>query len=767
VHGIWRAAIAALLGHALTAPGVDDSARVVALVAAIVVAVVWPGRGMLVLVLLAGAIGGIRLQHHVEIASRWEDASRVRVRMEVLEVRRSSVRVLAAAPGLPAVQAWVSGVDGARPGEFWEGILQTFPLVATRNPDDRDAVRNGLSSGAVLRARMIEDPRRVDAREPEWNQRARDAAHARWAERWGEGAGLWSALLLADRRGLDDDARSRLQLQGLAHLLALSGLHVGIVAGVMLWPWRKRGPRIWVAAVPVLLVWAVLAGGGASMMRAVGMVAWIAAARLRGLGSRPLDALAAVALLETVLRPEVVCGVGWWLSYTATAAILRILPWLAGRPWWQSALLVSFAAQTATAAWTLDAFGRLPWAAPAVQLVVGPAFTLVLAVGGVAAVVALGTGPIASAAAGVSALLAHGFGALVGVFTTSGRLALHHPGWDGLDWALVLALTALLLVPLRWTRRSLRVTTASAIVALVLVHVPSLLDALQGTSHRWVSLDVGQGDGGIYLCPRRVMVIDAGPYSPGLLPVDRVMIPYLERRGVGDASLVLTHGHLDHTAGTHRLLGSGRIGSLGMAAVDSTSEWAIELAVRAADEGVGVRWLAAGDTLWSDCCEAICLWPTEPTTFEHANDRSVVLRLGPRSTPLLTTGDLEHHAEEEVLALLERDHAVGVRRWSLKVAHHGGNTGTQEAWLRWLAPVYALISCGHGNRYGHPHPHLLQRLHDCGAELARTDLQGAIELRWTDANEVPVLVLHGRRPSSAAPVDALLRRTYAALAASP
>lgn len=757
MNGIWRAAVAALLGHALAAPGVDAPARMVAALALVGLFALQRRRGFVVLVVIAGALGGLRLQARVDAALDWE-GTRTRARFEVVELRRHSVRARLAAPDRTAVGAWISGVEGARPGQVWDAEIDVHPLLARRNPDDRDGVRNALGSGALLRARAVGAPLLVREGTASWSRRVRDRAHARWTERWGAGAGLWSALLLADRRGLDDDARSRLQSQGLAHLLALSGLHVGVLAGVLIWPWRKSGPRVWVASLPLLVAWTLVAGGGASMTRAVGMVGWIAVGRVRGRGTRPLDALAALVLLETVLRPEVICGVGWWLSYAATASILRILPWLSGRAWWQSALLVSLAAQSATAVWTLDAFGRIPWAAPVIQVVVGPAFTLLLAVGGLGAVLALGSGALAGAAAGLVALLAHGFGILVWVFSASGRLAVHHPGWEGFGWALAMALTALALVPLRWNRKVLRSTASLAVLVVAALHLP----LFAGPRHRWISFDIGQGDAGVYHCGSRVLVIDAGPHSNGMLPAERVVIPYLARRHVRGATLVLTHGHLDHTAGTRALLASGHITTLALAATDSTQAWAHELRTVALQRRVDLRWLSTGDTLWSDCCDAICLWPDLTTSHQHANDRSVVLRLGPRGAPLMTCGDLERKAEFELLDRLRGVPESPRPRWSLKVAHHGGNTGTDAPWLRWLTPRHALISCGHGNRYGHPHPDLLGRLHECGAEVVRTDREGAAELRWKATGEPPGLVRHGRRPTRSVLVDALRGRIYAA-----
>jgi competence protein ComEC len=118
------------------------------------------------------------------------------------------------------------------------------------------------------------------------------------------------------------------------------------------------------------------------------------------------------------------------------------------------------------------------------------------------------------------------------------------------------------------------------------------------------------------------------------------------------------------------------------------------------------------------------LWPPALSAPEHANDRSLVFVAGPADARILLCGDLEREGEA---ACLQAGAPAVV---ALKLAHHGGDTGSDLPWLRALAPRWALLSCGRGNRYGHPQAVVLERVASAGIQAWRTDQHGAIELSW-------------------------------------
>ena len=212
------------------------------------------------------------------------------------------------------------------------------------------------------------------------------------------------------------------------------------------------------------------------------------------------------------------------------------------------------------------------------------------------------------------------------------------------------------------------------------------------------------------------------------------MRPYLKRRNAREVTIALTHGHLDHTGGAEGLLRRFDVARLVLAAADSTAPWTEPLRRAAYEEEVEVVWLARGDDLRVGPQVLRCLWPPGDPPFEDANERSLVLVTEP-GRELFLTGDLEWGGEERL--------AVGAPVTVLKVAHHGGDTGTGDALLARLRPGWALISCGRGNRYGHPAPETLGRLSKTEAVILRTDQRGAIEFSC-DRSRVEVRT--ARRP---------------------
>jgi competence protein ComEC len=169
----------------------------------------------------------------------------------------------------------------------------------------------------------------------------------------------------------------------------------------------------------------------------------------------------------------------------------------------------------------------------------------------------------------------------------------------------------------------------------------------------------------------------------------------------------------------------GRIRRLYLARVEEGRAWTLPLLQVAASHGVELVWLERGQSLRVGDWTFRCLWPPGPSRDDPTNDRSLVLRGGPTGREILLTGDLESGAESALLALGDTlDVAV------LKVAHHGSKTGTSAQLLGRMGEGWALVSCGVGNRYGHPHGVTLEALREHGWRVLRTDEQGAVGAVW-------------------------------------
>ena len=555
---------------------------------------------------------------------------------------------------------------------------------------------------------------------------------------------LGASVLLGAR-----DADSRRLSQpfadlGLAHLFAVSGLHVGIILGLVLLPARVLGLGPSAAALAVICLlppYAVLTGLPGSVVRAAGLGALAAAAPCLGRRLDPLRALGCLYAASVGWDPAATLDTGLRLSYLAAGGILAVsratggLRFFGRRPgsWLGTGLGVTLAAQWFTLPVAAQAFGRISLWAPLANLVAVPVFGAAVWL----MVVALALAPVwlaAGQACGAAAwLLFRLLGATVAVsarHSGAGDLGLPQPSaWQLVIWG---GLTGGLLVALAALRRSGRPRTAllllaaSAPAGLALMVLPSRV-MWHGRQVELHQFDVGQGDCGLLVFPDgwAALLDTGGVYgvrSGGDGPFGREVLPWLRRTGRERVDLcVLTHGHRDHTGGARAAAAGLRI-----------DQWVCGGGAARALAGLPdtARIMSAQTprTLhrWRDWELSLLAAPHPPGIRVDENDRSLVVVLRQAGIGrLVWGGDLETPGENRLLAA---EPLLGpVQVW--KAGHHGSDTSGGPAWLSRLRPQLVLISCGVGNRYRHP-SHGPYVVGDDTLAVRRSDLHGSITVRW-------------------------------------
>ncbi len=273
-----------------------------------------------------------------------------------------------------------------------------------------------------------------------------------------------------------------------------------------------------------------------------------------------------------------------------------------------------------------------------------------------------------------------------------------------------------------------RKTALQLTLAVLLLNVGILLSPRlfqrQMPPLRVVFLDVGQGDSCVIQTPKgQVMVVDTGNRS--LTGQDdmgrRVVAPYLRSLGVQRIDLLLlTHPDSDHIGGAISLLEQFPVGILESNGQD-TRPLQNEVVQQAKQRYVTLHHAAKGEDIELDGVRVQVLAPLSNDTQEPTNSHSIVLRLTYGESSLLLTGDAERDEEAHIL---QSGNLTPTQL--LKVGHHGSLTSTTEAFLSRVAPRIAVISVGKHNRYGHPHPQIMERLKRHEVQVFRTDTQGAI-----------------------------------------
>jgi competence protein ComEC len=554
--------------------------------------------------------------------------------------------------------------------------------------------------------------------------------------------GMADALLLGRRETLDPELRATFARAGLAHLLAISGMHVGLLAGFLLLLGRamrlRRSATIG-ATLAVLAVYLALIGAPPSALRAGLMLALVLTTFLLQRPSAILPAVALAAWVILLISPLTLLNPGFQLSFggvlsilVVRAAVLPALPdaWReAGwRRWFGEGVVISAGAFLGTLPASAHHFQTVAPAAIVSNLPAVPLLGVALAGVTLALLLDPLIPPLAS-------LVADGAGAALDLLTWVARLFGSIPGAQvelaRPNWVLWVAAGAAVLLALdagARLRRPFRAGLATAVLASLLLAWPAV-GAPRGGGLEIHFLDVGQGDATLVRTPGgRWVMVDAGPRSAGYDAGERRVMPYLRAHRVrAIEAMVLTHPHADHVGGAPavlRRLPVRRVLDPGYVHGSPYYLETLELAERA-----GSSWEEArpGVSFSLDGVRFDVLGPDRRTveTTHDANEASVVLRVSYGDFIALFTGD----ASATVEARLVQEHGTALRSTVLKAGHHGSSTSTSDLFLRAVRPEAVVISSGSGNRYGHPAPVVLERLRQHGVPVLRTDREGTILIR--------------------------------------
>jgi len=542
-------------------------------------------------------------------------------------------------------------------------------------------------------------------------------------------ADIAAAVLLGG--GASRPLREGFTRLGLAHLFALSGLHVGIVSGlvlVLLRPLARTPARQLPLLAPLLAGYAVLVDVPGSVVRAVGLV--VVSLGLRAAG-RDVDSLRLLGLLlwaNLLWQPAAVTDAGLRLSYLAAGGsgvgqrLVRpvIAAWSRPARWLASGGAVSGSAQVATLPVVAESFGVLPLAGPLLNLVAVPWFGLVAFVlaGGLLVILACawaGEGLLACAWLLLRPMLAVTTVASPALAAGEFGLPVWGPGRLIAGLTAVVGLVAAWRLPGRWRWACVPL----AYGALLLVAGTTKLPGAGGAVAAW-QFGVGQGDCALVRLPDGwTCLIDTGEaWAGGGSAAGRDVLPMLRRLGIRRLDVVcLTHGHDDHTGGAPDVGAAWPVG-----------RWLIGGSARAPATTSAIATLVPGavDTLHAAGAWALVAYapPDDPAAAAAENDRSLALALCQGGVLRgLWTGDLETAGEATLVGRLPPVPAAGLPGW--KAGHHGSRTSGSPALLAALRPRLVLVSCGVANRHRHPShgPY-------GDAEVVRTDLQGTVALAW-------------------------------------
>ena len=635
------------------------------------------------------------------------------------------------APGADALPAAEANVH---PGERWRFTVRLRRPHGQLNPHgfDYEAWLFERGIGATGYVRPGTPPIRLGARNSVIDriEQLRERVRDRFKSVLGEtpAAGILGALAVGDQRAISSEEWRLFNRTGVTHLMSISGLHVTLVSGMfaflVAFGWRRVPPLALalaarkaaaLAAIAAALGYTLIAGFAVPAQRTFWMVTVVALALWSGRICDPSRTLALALGVVLALDPWAVLAAGTWLSFGAVALIFYVATAGDGRggrwKWVVQALRTQWAITAGLAPATLFLFSQISLVGPLANAVAIPLVSMAITPLALAAAV-LPLDVLAEVAARLVELLLQ---------FLEWCAALPAAVWQQHAprlWSVVLALAgvAWLLAP-----RGLPWRASGLALMLPAFAAPAPLPA---PGEAWVTtLDVGQGLAVVVRTATRTLLYDAGPqFGTDADSGERLIAPYLRAIGVTRLdAIIVTHNDQDHSGGAASVIENFEVDELLSSLSAAHPLRAMVPASRPCRTGIEWQWDQVSFALLHP---AAADYPAR-----KANDLSCVLRISTGARAMLLTADIERLSE----ALLVERAANALRADVLLVPHHGSRTSSSAEFLSAVEPSLAVVASGYRNRFGHPNAEVLARYAALQAPVLRTDRDGAITVRISEA----------------------------------
>lgn len=603
-------------------------------------------------------------------------------------------------------------------------------------------------------------------------------------------AGSLSAMVLGDKRGLDEEIKELYQENSISHLLSISGLHISLLGGAVFLFLRRlkvsfRFPLI--TSSIILIIYGAFTGFSVSTSRAIVMMSVLFISFVIGKSYDLPSGLALAALILIVINHRAIYQSGFLLSFFAVIGIFYIMPELLyifkvdiyhnkgiikGLHLLLASIISSISILLATLPIVLNNFYEVSLTGIILNIIVIPLMSLVVITGLLGGFVALVSEILGSFILGITHYILNLYTLFcrLGDRLTFLRLIIGKPD----KWQIVLyyLLLVILFYFLALKRRENKLrslknnlpeeynTSKRIVVTGLMTFTSFLILAYKPREFSINMLDIGQGDCFVVNDGNNdIYISDCGSTTVQNVGKTR-LLPFLKSKGWGKVDTIfISHMDKDHVNGVNDLLKCAEI-TIGRIIISASYKSdklncaeLEELKELAKMRDIKLFYMKKGDEIVGKDISFRCIYPTGEEDIEDQNEASIVMRMDYKGLSMLFTGDIAGSTEEKIIDssdenILDCD--------ILKVCHHGSKNSSTDDFLKKVSPKLYLISCGLMNRYGHPHRDALSRMTGEGGRILRTDHMGGTQINLADGKLIITMAgknLTGKRFSPAVEGD--------------
>jgi len=614
---------------------------------------------------------------------------------------------------------WYGGNERLLPGQYWQFRVKLKPPHGFMNPGGFDYERwlyqNRIHATGYVKKHSNN---RQTSQQSEYSiDRLRHFIVSSIAGYTSHFSGLISALAVGYKGDIPTEQWQVLTRTGTNHLMAISGLHIGLIAGIVFWLARRLAP-VWIlkklpcpqfASLFSLIaasVYALLAGFAIPTQRAMVMLCVVLGGILLRRQVKPLNSLSWALIAVLTLDPVSILAPGFWFSFMAVAVIAycfcgRLIRATGLMQWGRLQLVIALALFPMT----LFLFQQASMVAPLANLLLVPWVSFI--------VVPLTF--LASLSLSISPLIAQ---CLFQLTESSFKLV-----WPLLQWSSELSLASWQQAPAPFSYVLLATAGVTLLLAPrglnhrwlgLIMLLPSLLyrPQIPDNGDAWIDvLDVGQGLAIVIQTRHHILVYDTGPkFSTAFDTGERVIVPYLKHKGIRLLDkMIISHADNDHIGGASSLISHIPITEIMGQGIDHLQHEHKTACIK------GQKWR------W-DQVDFEILHPDK--SYKKRNNRSCVLRIDNGKASFLVTADIENKIEHKLI----NNYTDELESDVMLVPHHGSKTSSTDAFIKAVNPTYAIVSAGYKNRFQHPRPEVLDRYESSGIKINNTANQGAINI---------------------------------------